>query len=165
MRHFEIIFLVHPDQGDQVGAMIERYTKVVDDAKGVVHRVEDWGRRRLAYTIDKVHKAHYVLMNVEVDQDTLQEIENLFRFNDAIIRSLTLKTKAAVTEKSVMLASVEDERQREEERDAARAVEAAETEAAEARAVEARAKAAEAKAAEDKAAEEKAAETKAEEEE
>ena len=155
MRHFEIIFLVHPDQGDQVGAMIERYSKVVDDAKGVVHRVEDWGRRRLAYTIDKVHKAHYVLMNVEVDQETLQEIENLFRFNDAIIRSLTLKTKAAVTEKSVMLASVEDERQREEERDAARAVEVAETEAAEARAAEAKAK----------AAEEKVAETKAEEEE
>lgn len=165
MRHFEIIFLVHPDQGDQVGAMIERYSKVVEDAKGAVHRVEDWGRRRLAYTIDKVHKAHYVLMNIEVDQETLQEIENLFRFNDAIIRSLTLKTKAAVIEKSVMLASVEDERQREEERDAARAVEAAETEAAEARAVEAKAKAAEAKAAEDKAAEEKAAETKAEEEE
>lgn len=126
MRHFEIIFLVHPDQGDQVGAMIERYTKVVEDAKGAVHRVEDWGRRRLAYTIDKVHKAHYVLMNVEVDQDTLEEIENLFRFNDAIIRSLTLKVKSAVTDKSVMLASVEDERQREAERDAARAAEAAE---------------------------------------
>jgi len=129
MRHFEIIFLVHPDQGDQVGAMIERYSKVVEDAKGAVHRVEDWGRRRLAYTIDKVHKAHYVLMNIEVDQETLQEIENLFRFNDAIIRSLTLKVKSAVTEKSVMLASVEDERQREEERDAARAAEAAEAEA------------------------------------
>jgi len=124
MRHFEIIFLVHPDQGDQVSAMIERYSKVVEDAKGVVHRVEDWGRGRLAYTIDKVHKAHYVLMNVEVDQDTLQEIENLFRFNDAIIRSLTLKMKSAVTEKSVMMSSVEDERQREAERDAARAAEA-----------------------------------------
>lgn len=144
MRHFEIIFLVHPDQGDQVGAMIERYSKVVEDAKGAVHRVEDWGRRRLAYTIDKVHKAHYVLMNIEVDQETLQEIENLFRFNDAIIRSLTLKMKSAVTEKSVMLASVEDERQREEERDAARAAEAAEAEAAEAKkAAEAEAKAAE----------------------
>ena len=126
MRHFEIIFLVHPDQGDQVAAMIERYTKVVKDSKGVVHRVEVWGRRRLAYTIDKVHKAHYVLMNVEVDQDTLQEIENLFRFNDAIIRSMTLKMKSAITVKSVMLASVEDERQREAERDAARAAEAAE---------------------------------------
>ncbi len=147
MRHFEIIFLVHPDQGDQVGAMIERYSKVVEDAKGAVHRVEDWGRRRLAYTIDKVHKAHYVLMNIEVDQETLQEIENLFRFNDAIIRSLTLKVKSAVTEKSVMLASVEDERQRDEERDAARAAEAAEAEAAEAKkAAEAEA---EAKAAED----------------
>ena len=142
MRHFEIIFLVHPDQGDQVGAMIERYTKVVEDAKGAVHRVEDWGRRRLAYTIDKVHKAHYVLMNVEVDQDTLQEIENLFRFNDAIIRSLTLKMKSAVTEKSVMLASVEDERQREEERDSARAAEAAEAEAAEAKAAKEKAAAA-----------------------
>ena len=123
MRHFEIVFLVHPDQGDQVSAMIERYSKVVEDAKGVVHRVEDWGRRRLAYTIDKVHKAHYVLMNIEVDQETLQEIENLFRFNDAIIRSLTLKMKSAVTEKSAMLASVEDERQREAEKEAARAAE------------------------------------------
>ena len=125
MRHFEIIFLVHPDQGDQVNAMVERYTKVVEDAKGVVHRVEDWGRRRLAYTIDKVHKAHYVLMNIEADQQTLQEIENLFRFNDAILRSLTIKKKEAVTEKSAMLVSVEDERQRDSEREAARVLEAA----------------------------------------
>lgn len=125
MRHFEIVFLVHPDQGDQVGAMIERYSKVVTDAKGTVHRVEDWGRRRLAYTIDKVHKAHYVLMNIEVNKETLTEIENLFRFNDAILRSLTLKKKAAETDKSVMLASVEDERQKEAEREAAREVERA----------------------------------------
>lgn len=123
MRHFEIIFLVHPDQGDQVNAMIERYTKVVEDAKGVVHRVEDWGRRRLAYTINKLHKANYVLMNIEVGQEALQEIENLFRFNDAILRSLTLKKKVAVTEKSAMMASVEDERQRDAERDATRVVE------------------------------------------
>ena len=125
MRHFEIIFLVHPDQGDQVNAMVERYTKVVEDAKGVVHRVEDWGRRRLAYTIDKVHKAHYVLMNIEADQQTLQEIENLFRFNDAILRSVTIKKKEAVTEKSAMLVSVEHERQRDSEREAARVLEAA----------------------------------------
>ncbi|MGH1426384.1 MAG: 30S ribosomal protein S6 [Arenicella sp.] len=163
MRHFEIIFLVHPDQGDQVSAMVERYTKVVEDAKGAVHRVEDWGRRRLAYTIDKVHKAHYVLMNIEVDQATLQEIENLFRFNDAIIRSLTLKMKSAVTEKSVMLASVEDERQKEAERDAARAAEAAETEAAEAKATEE--KAAKAAEAEKTAEAESATEAKSEEEE
>ncbi len=163
MRHFEIIFLVHPDQGDQVSAMVERYTKVVEDAKGAVHRVEDWGRRRLAYTIDKVHKAHYVLMNIEVDQATLQEIENLFRFNDAIIRSLTLKMKSAVTEKSVMLASVEDERQKEAERDAARAAEAAETEAAEAKAAEE--KAAKAAEAEKTAEAESATEAKSEEEE
>ncbi len=163
MRHFEIIFLVHPDQGDKVSAMVERYTKVVEDAKGAVHRVEDWGRRRLAYTIDKVHKAHYVLMNIEVDQATLQEIENLFRFNDAIIRSLTLKMKSAVTEKSVMLASVEDERQKEAERDAARAAEAAETEAAEAKAAEE--KAAKAAEAEKTAEAESATEAKSEEEE
>ncbi len=163
MRHFEIIFLVHPDQGDQVSAMVERYTKVVEDAKGAVHRVEDWGRRRLAYTIDKVHKAHYVLMNIEVDQATLQEIENLFRFNDAIIRSLTLKMKSAVTEKSVMLASVEDERQKEAERDAARAAEAAETEATEAKAAEE--KAAKAAEAEKTAEAESATEAKSEEEE
>jgi len=126
MRHYEIVFLVHPDQSEQVGAMIERYTKVIEDGKGQVHRVEDWGRRRLAYTINKVHKAHYAMMNVEVTQEVLQEIENLFRFNDAIIRNLVIKKTAAITDQSAMMKEVEEERKKEEERDAARAEEAAE---------------------------------------
>lgn len=124
MRHYEIVFLVHPDQTEQVGAMLERYTKVIDDGEGTVHRVEDWGRRRLAYTIDKVHKAHYAMMNVEVNQATLDEIENLFRFNDAIIRSLVIRKNAAVTDKSAMMKEVEDERKRDAERDAAREADA-----------------------------------------
>ena len=126
MRHYEIVFLVHPDQSEQVGAMVERYTKVIEDGKGQVHRVEDWGRRRLAYTINKVHKAHYVMMNVEVTQEILQEIENLFRFNDAIIRNLVIKKTAAITDQSAMMKEVEEERKKDEERDAARAEEAAE---------------------------------------
>ena len=126
MRHYEIVFLVHPDQSEQVGAMIERYTKVIEDGKGQVHRVEDWGRRRLAYTINKVHKAHYVMMNVEVTQEVLQEIENLFRFNDAIIRNLVIKKTTAITDQSAMMKEVEEERKKEAERDTARAEEAAE---------------------------------------
>ena len=126
MRHYEIVFLVHPDQSEQVGAMIERYTKVIEDGKGQVHRVEDWGRRRLAYTINKVHKAHYVMMNVEVTQEILKEVENLFRFNDAIIRNLVIKKTAAITGQSTMMKEVEEERKKEEERDAARAEESAE---------------------------------------
>lgn len=126
MRHYEIVFLVHPDQSEQVSAMVERYTKVIEDGKGQVHRVEDWGRRRLAYTINKVHKAHYVMMNVEVSQEILDEIENLFRFNDAIIRNLVIKKSAAITDQSAMMKEVEEERKKDEERDAARAAEAAE---------------------------------------
>ena len=126
MRHYEIVFLVHPDQSEQVSAMVERYTKVIEDGKGQVHRVEDWGRRRLAYTINKVHKAHYVMMNVEVSQEILDEIENLFRFNDAIIRNLVIKKSPAITDQSAMMKEVEEERKKDEERDAARAAEAAE---------------------------------------
>ncbi|MGH1542910.1 MAG: 30S ribosomal protein S6 [Arenicella sp.] len=130
MRHYEIVFLVHPDQSEQVSAMIERYTKVIEEGKGVVHRLEDWGRRRLAYTINKVHKAHYVLMNVEVTQEILKEVENLFRFNDAIIRNLVMKKDSAITDKSAMMKEVEDERQKEDEREAARVAELAEKESA-----------------------------------
>ena len=147
MRHYEIVFLVHPDQSEQVPGMVERYTKAITDDGGQIHRLEDWGRRQLAYSINKIHKAHYILMNVEVSQETLDEIENLFRFNDAIIRSLVLKMKKAETEPSVMMKEVEAERQRDEERDAARA--------AEARAAEEKA-AAEAKAAEESAEKEEA---------
>ena len=102
MRHYEIVFLVHPDQSEQVPAMIERYKKVIEDAKGTIHRLEDWGRRQLAYQIQKIHKAHYVMMNIECDQPTLDELETAFRFNDAVLRNLVIRRKAAVTEPSPM---------------------------------------------------------------
>ena len=123
MRHYEIVYLVHPDQSEQVSAMADRYKGVIEQGGGTVHRYEDWGRRQLAYPINKIHKAHYIMMNVEVNQETLDEIENLFRFNDAIIRNLVLKARGAETEPSIMMKEVEAERQRDEERDAARASE------------------------------------------
>ncbi|MDD5471786.1 MAG: 30S ribosomal protein S6 [Sideroxydans sp.] len=103
MRHYEIVFIVHPDQSEQVPAMIERYRTLVTGKNGQIHRLEDWGRRQLAYPIQKIHKAHYVLMNIECDQETLDELEHAFRFNDAVLRHLTIKTKVAVTEPSVMM--------------------------------------------------------------
>jgi small subunit ribosomal protein S6 len=102
MRHYEIVFLVHPDQSDQVPTMIERYKKLVEDNKGTIHRLEDWGRRPLAYPIVKLHKAHYVLMNIECDSKTLTELEDLFRFNDAVLRNLTIRQDEAVTEPSLL---------------------------------------------------------------
>ena len=102
MRHYEIVFLVHPDQSEQVPAMIDRYRKLIEDAKGTIHRLEDWGRRQLAYQIQKIHKAHYVMMNIECDQATLDELENGFRFNDAVLRNLVIRRKAAITEPSPM---------------------------------------------------------------
>ena len=102
MRHYEIVFLVHPDQSDQVPTMIERYKKLITDNKGAVHRLEDWGRRPLAYPIVKLHKAHYVLMNIECDSNTLNELEDLFRFNDAVLRNLTVRMDEAVTEASLL---------------------------------------------------------------
>lgn len=109
MRHYEIVFMVHPDQSEQVPGMIERYTASVKEAGGQVHRLEDWGRRQLAYPINKLHKAHYVLMNVEAPQNVIDELETNFRYNDAVLRSLVLHTKAAVTEASPML-KAKDER-------------------------------------------------------
>mgnify|MGYP001824530815 FL=1 len=103
MRHYEIVFLVHPDQSEQVPTMVDRYKTVINDAAGTVHRLEDWGRRQLAYPIKKIHKAHYVLMNIECSLDTLREIENIFRFNDAIIRSIVLKKEQAITEASHLM--------------------------------------------------------------
>ncbi|MDP5237918.1 30S ribosomal protein S6 [Uliginosibacterium sp. 31-16] len=103
MRHYEIVFIVHPDQSEQVPAMIERYKATVAARNGQIHRLEDWGRRQLAYPIQKIHKAHYVLMNIEVDQETLDEIEHAFKFNDAVLRHLTIKTKKAVTTPSPMM--------------------------------------------------------------
>ncbi len=103
MRHYEIVFLVHPDQSAQVPAMIERYRAIIEAASGAIHRLEDWGRRPLAYPINKLHKAHYVLMNIEIDQPTLDELESSFRFNDAVLRSLTLLRDEAVTEPSPLM--------------------------------------------------------------
>ncbi|MDD1606424.1 MAG: 30S ribosomal protein S6 [Methylococcaceae bacterium] len=109
MRHYEIVFLVHPDQSSQVSAMVDRYRSTIESAAGKIHRLEDWGRRHLAYPIKKVHKAHYVLMNVECDQATLTELETSFRFNDAILRSMTLLQKQAITEPSIIATTTADE--------------------------------------------------------
>ncbi len=103
MRHYEVVFLVHPDQSSQVPTMIDRYKAIVEQDGGHMHRLEDWGRRQLAYSINKVHKAHYVLMNIECDQKALAEIENAFRFNDAVIRNLVLTRKQAITKPSPMM--------------------------------------------------------------
>ncbi|WP_043528036.1 30S ribosomal protein S6 [Litchfieldella xinjiangensis] len=128
MRHYEIVFMVHPDQSEQVPAMVERYTSLVTESGGTVHRLEDWGRRHLAYPINKIHKAHYVLMNVECSGETLDEIENIFRFNDAIIRSLVVRCKEAITEASPMMKQSEEKRPRREERPRERSTETAEAE-------------------------------------
>ena len=109
MKHYEIVFLVHPDQSEQVPAMIERYRSMITSSGGAIHREEDWGRRQLEFPIKKIHKAHYVLMNIECSQEVLNELESAFRFNDAVLRHLTLSCKAAITEKSAMMAEVERE--------------------------------------------------------
>ena len=110
MRHYEIVFLVHPDQSEQVPAMIDRYKIMIKNGGGSMHRLEDWGRRQLAYPINKNYKAHYVLLNVECDNSTLKEIENSFRFNDAILRNLILQRKHAITEPSAMMKQRDDQR-------------------------------------------------------
>ncbi len=103
MRHYEVVFIVHPDQSEQVPAMIERYRSLVTTSGGAVHRLEDWGRRQLAYPIQKIHKAHYVLMNIECGQEALAELENAFKFNDAVLRHLTVAMKEAVSAPSPMM--------------------------------------------------------------
>jgi len=103
MRHYEMVFIVHPDQSEQVPAMIERYKTMVTSRSGKLHRLEDWGRRQLAFPIQKLHKAHYVLMNIECDDETLRELEHAFRFNDAVLRHLTLNMEEAVTAASPMM--------------------------------------------------------------
>ena len=110
MRHYEIVFLVHPDQSEQVPAMIERYHATITSQGGQIHRLEDWGRRQLAYPINKIHKAHYVLMNVECNRETLEELSSAFRFNDAVIRNLVIHRDDAVTGPSP-LAKSKDERE------------------------------------------------------
>ena len=145
MRHYEVVFLVHPDQSEQVPGMIERYTQLMADNGGSVHRMEDWGRRQLAYPINKIHKAHYVMMNIECGGETLEELSTLFRYNDAVLRNLVIKRKDAVTEESLILKQEREskerkarsEQKRKEEEAAAAAAAAAEAEAAAAPAEEA----------------------------
>ena len=122
MRHYEVVFIVHPDQSEQVPAMIERYQTLLKTNSGSIHRLEDWGRRQLAYPIQKIHKAHYVLMNIECDQKTLEELETSFKFNDAVLRHLTFATKGPVSSPSPMMKeekskSIVGDKEVEEEKD------------------------------------------------
>lgn len=119
MRHYEIVFLVHPDQSEQVNAMIERYRASIEADGGAIHRLEDWGRRQLAYPIQKLHKAHYVLMNIECSTAVLDELNSAFRFNDAVLRSVVISRKEAVTEMSLLAKRPEEKREREPSGDAA----------------------------------------------
>ncbi len=112
MRHYEVVFLVHPDQSEQVPGMIERYTQLMSDSGGRVHRTEDWGRRQLAYPINKIHKAHYVMMNIECGGETLEELSTLFRYNDAVLRNLVIKRKEAITEESLILKQERESKER-----------------------------------------------------
>ena len=133
MRHYEIVFLVHPDQSENVPAMMERYRTMIEGAEGTLHREEDWGRRQLAHSINKIHKAHYLMMNIECGQDALDELVGAFRFNDAVLRYLVIKRDRAVTDMSPMAKAREEERAREE---AVSQAEAARTRAAAQRAAE-----------------------------
>ena len=112
MRHYEIVLLVHPDQSEQVSAMVERYTNTVKESGGQIHRLEDWGRRQLAYPINKVHKAHYVLLTVECDQKIVDELGEAFRYNDAVIRNIIIRRDKAITEESLLAKSAEEKRAR-----------------------------------------------------
>jgi small subunit ribosomal protein S6 len=112
MRHYEVVFMVHPDQSEQVPAMVERYRSMIEGGGGRIHRLEDWGRRQLAFPIAKVHKAHYVLMNIECGQPVLNELESAFRFNDAVLRNLVIKRDEAVTEPSPMARAREEGEER-----------------------------------------------------
>ena len=136
MRHYEVVFLVHPDQSEQVPQMMERYRSMIETAGGIVHREEDWGRRQLAYPINKIHKAHYVLLNVEASKEGMEELTTTFRFNDAIIRNLVIRRDEPVTEESFIMKAEKESRERKsryEERKAAEATaeKPAEKEAAE----------------------------------
>jgi small subunit ribosomal protein S6 len=141
MRHYEIVFMVHPDQSEQVPGMIERYSNTIQKDGGSVHRLEDWGRRQLAYPINKIHKAHYVLMNVEASNDALEELTTTFRYNDAVIRNLVIRRDEPVTDESFIMKAEKESRERKtryEERKAAEAkpAEAAAKPAAEEKAAE-----------------------------
>ncbi len=108
MRHYEVVFLVHPDQSEQVPAMLERYRALIEQSGGSIHRLEDWGRRQLAYLINKVHKAHYICLNIECNQETVDELDNAFYYNDAVLRSMFVKKNEAITEPSVMMGKKDD---------------------------------------------------------
>ena len=125
MRHYEVVFMVHPDQSEQVPGMIERYSNVITKDGGTVHRLEDWGRRQLAYHINKIHKAHYILMNVEVGQEAIEELESTFRFNDAVIRNLIIRRDAAETGNSKLYEEELREQEKDRERDRRRQEETA----------------------------------------
>ncbi|MCW8196048.1 30S ribosomal protein S6 [Proteobacteria bacterium 005FR1] len=112
MRHYEIVFLVHPDQSEQVPGMVDRYTAMINDAGGTIHRLEDWGRRQLAYSINKIHKAHYILMNVECDDATLEELTTNFRYNDAILRNMVMRVDECITEQSPIMKAEKENRER-----------------------------------------------------
>ena len=112
MRHYEIVFLVHPDQSEQVPGMVERYTSAVTGTGGQIHRLEDWGRRQLAYPINKIHKAHYVLMNIECSDEALEELTTNFRYNDAVLRNLVVRTDEPVTEESAIMKAEKESRER-----------------------------------------------------
>jgi small subunit ribosomal protein S6 len=115
MRHYEIIFMVHPDQSEQVPGMIERYSNIIKEAEGTIHRLEDWGRRQLAYPIEKLHKAHYVLMNIEAPASVIEELETSFRYNDAVLRNMIMRANNAVTEASPLVKK-DDRREERSER-------------------------------------------------
>ena len=120
MRHYEICFLVHPDQSEQVPAMLERYQSLIEEKGGKIHRLEDWGRRQLAFSIAKLHKAHYVLLNIECDAETLAELEGVVRFNDAVLRHLTIRRQSAVEEQSPILKAKEEKDRAQNDRDGGR---------------------------------------------
>ena len=135
MRHYEIVFMVHPDQSEQVPGMIERYTNTIQKDGGQVHRLEDWGRRQLSYPINKIHKAHYVLLNVEASNEAMEELTTTFRYNDAVIRNLVIRRDEAVTDESFIMKAEKESRERKsrhEEREAARAQQAKSEDTAEA---------------------------------
>ena len=140
MRHYEVVFLVHPDQSDQVPGMTERYRGLIERSGGKVHRLEDWGRRQLVYPISKIHKAHYVLMNIEVGAEALEELESAFKFNDAVLRNLVIRRKEAVVGDSKIYEEELKEQEREKEREARRPERSAGKRAAAARGSEAKAK-------------------------
>jgi small subunit ribosomal protein S6 len=120
MRHYEVVFLVHPDQSERVPGMIERYSTAVKDGNGAVHRLEDWGRRQLAYPINKVHKAHYVLMNIECSQDILDELNSTFRYNDAVLRSMVIRRATAVTDDSPIMKQEKSDKQARDKRNSSK---------------------------------------------